>query len=57
MFPDYAFLPFNNLRQRIVGLQIFSTFLKNNQYSSVYQALFTPENITDYNILGDYFYE
>jgi len=56
-FPNYNFLTFLSLQGRITGLRIFSTFVKENQYSSVFQALFTPENITDYNIRGDFLYK
>jgi len=55
--PHYRFLAFVFLKQRIVGLRIFSTFLKDNQYSSVYQALFTPENLTDYKKRGNILFE
>ncbi|MCR8562017.1 hypothetical protein KXD93_30465 [Mucilaginibacter sp. BJC16-A38] len=56
-FPNYTFLPYLFLQKRIAGLKIFTTFLKENQYTSVYQALFTPENITDYKLIGDILYK
>jgi len=51
--PNNHFLPYLLLKQRIVGLRIFSTFLKENQFSSIYQALFRSENLTDYKKTGD----
>lgn len=56
IYPESSFVPFVFLKQRVNGLTIDTSDLKENQYSSVFQALFLGENVTDYKIEGDLFY-
>lgn len=48
-----SLVPFILLSKRIKGLRIASSELKEYQYSSVYQALFKRENITDCKVVGN----
>ncbi|MEO7214186.1 hypothetical protein [Mucilaginibacter sp.] len=54
---DYQLLPFAWLNKRVKGLTVDTSDLKEYQYSSVFQALFGKENITDYKIIGNEFYK
>lgn len=57
VFPTYEFLNHGRLAMNVNGLKIFENLLKRNQFSTVFQALFLPENITDYRTYGDIFYK
>ncbi len=56
-YPEIRFLPFFWLNKRVKCLRIVTSDLKEYQCSSIFQALFTRENITDYKILGNELYK
>jgi hypothetical protein len=56
-YSGYKFLPFGTLQQRVPGLSVPDAVNYFDQDASVFQGLFTLENVTNYLTIGDEYYE
>jgi hypothetical protein len=56
-FSDYKFVPFYLLIKRPKSLSVAGANVGDGQDASIFQALFTSENITSYQYRGDVSYE
>ena len=57
MYLDYKYISHGILTKRVNALYVPGSKIKNGQYSSVFQALFIPEDVTNYKSFGDMWYE
>lgn len=56
-YADYKFIPFKILSRRPEFLQVSGAKVKNGQNASIFQALFTFEDVTNYVARGDVWYD
>lgn len=54
---NYRFVPFSVLEQRVPGLRVSGAVNYFQQDASFYQALFTRQNVTNFQSEGDSFYD
>ena len=57
VYPMHRFLPYSLLKERVKSLSVAGANVKNDQDASIFQALFTSEDVTNYKIKGNDFYE
>lgn len=57
IYPEYVFLPHFQWEARVTGLSVMGAVNYYNQEASVFQALFMPDNVGNYQRIGDDLYE
>lgn len=56
-YPSFKYVSFYYLRKRIKALSVAGAEIIDNADASIFQALFTNENLTKYRLKGDVYYE
>ncbi|HEY9007114.1 MAG TPA: hypothetical protein VIM75_13330 [Ohtaekwangia sp.] len=56
-YEGYQFTPYSILKERVSTLSVSGAKIRKGQDASVFQALFTTEDVTNYKMVGDYLYE
>lgn len=56
-YDGYRFISQNTLGKRITSLEVAGANVNEGQSSSIFQALFTFDNVTNYKWIGDPWYE
>lgn len=57
IYPELSYVPFYYLKKRVKALSVAGVSVLEGSGASVFQALFTSEDITNYKLRGDVNYE